>query len=123
MLLVSSWPTSYYKQRLDTRGHGLDAEHEFTRIGDGQREPAGPQGTRRQAAEQGVAAAQFNIGVLYEFGNGLLEDDERAHLWFTIAAQQGFTRAEERRTILALRMTEAEIARADEMSLRLRTTQ
>ena len=35
----------------------------------------------RKAAEQGNAKAQFNLGVLYEDGNGIPEDDAEAIKW------------------------------------------
>ena len=43
----------------------------------------------RLAAEQGSADAQFNLGVSYDFGEGVEEDDEEAVRWYRLAAEQG----------------------------------
>ena len=35
----------------------------------------------RLAAEQGVANAQYNLGVMYERGDGVPEDKVLAYMW------------------------------------------
>jgi uncharacterized protein len=40
-------------------------------------------------AEQGDASAQYNLGVMYEYGKGVPEDDAEAVKWFRLAAEQG----------------------------------
>lgn len=40
-------------------------------------------------AEQGYANAQFAIGEMYSFGNGVTEDDVEAEKWYRKAAEQG----------------------------------
>jgi len=40
-------------------------------------------------AEQGNAAAQFNLGLLYENGYGVPQDYKIAMKWYTLAAEQG----------------------------------
>ena len=40
-------------------------------------------------AEQGDAAAQFNLGVMYEKGQGVPQDDKTAVKWYRLAAEQG----------------------------------
>jgi hypothetical protein len=45
------------------------------------------------AAEQGDSNAQFNLGVMYEFGNGVNQDINRAIGWYYLAAQQGHVEA------------------------------
>ena len=52
------------------------------------RSPRG-QPAARLAAEQGYAAAQFNLGVMYASGQGVPEDDVTAYAWLNIAAAQG----------------------------------
>ena len=47
----------------------------------------------RKAAEQGYAAAQFNVGALYYNGECVEEDEEEALKWFRKAAAQGYDRA------------------------------
>jgi len=43
----------------------------------------------RMAAEQGLAPAQFNLGVLFDEGTGVPEDDSQAASWYRRAAEQG----------------------------------
>ena len=43
----------------------------------------------RQAAEQGEAKAQYNLGVMYAEGEGVPEDDRKAVKWYRKAAEQG----------------------------------
>ena len=45
-----------------------------------------------QAAEQGLAEAQYNLGVAYDTGEGVLRDDAEAARWYRMAV-----RAERRR--------------------------
>jgi uncharacterized protein len=40
-------------------------------------------------AEQGDSSAQYNLGVMYAKGQGVLQDYKPALLWFALAAQQG----------------------------------
>ena len=47
----------------------------------------------RLAAEQRLAAAQFNLGLMYEHGNGVREDDAEAVRWYRLAAEQGHAAA------------------------------
>ena len=47
----------------------------------------------RQAAEQGLASAQNNLGAMYAFGAGVLEDDVEAVRWYRLAAEQGHAEA------------------------------
>jgi TPR repeat protein len=47
----------------------------------------------RKAAEQGYARAENNLGVMYDNGEGVLQDDVTAHMWFTLAAAIGFNEA------------------------------
>lgn len=43
----------------------------------------------RKAAEQGNAAAQFNLGITHYNGIVVRKDDEQAAIWFSKAAAQG----------------------------------
>jgi TonB family protein len=44
-------------------------------------------------AEQGVARAQNNLGVLYENGKGVRQDFNEALKWYRLAAEQGYAGA------------------------------
>ena len=50
--------------------------------------------TVRQAAEQGDATAQFNLGLMYANGEGVPEDDAEAVRWYRMAAEQGLAIAQ-----------------------------
>ena len=45
-------------------------------------------------AEQGDADAQFYLGIMYDEGEGVLEDDATAVKWYTKAAEQGYADAQ-----------------------------
>ncbi|MFM8234327.1 MAG: tetratricopeptide repeat protein, partial [Holophagaceae bacterium] len=48
----------------------------------------------RLAADQGHASAQFNLGVMYDNGRGVPQDDVQAVKWYRLAADQGFAKAQ-----------------------------
>lgn len=70
----------------------------------------------RLAVEQGNAAAQFGLGVMYWGGRGVLKDQVLAHMWLNIASANGDADAREARDGLEGDMTRAEIARATELA-------
>ena len=43
----------------------------------------------RLAADQGLADAQFSLGVMYTPGRGVPQDDAEAVRWYRLAADQG----------------------------------
>ncbi len=45
-------------------------------------------------AEQGYAAAQFNLGAMYDNGQGVPQDDAQAVQWYRLAAEQGMAEAQ-----------------------------
>ena len=45
--------------------------------------------TKKQA-EGGDKVAQFNLGVMYDYGEGVPVDDKEAVKWYTKSAEQGF---------------------------------
>ena len=40
-------------------------------------------------AEQGYAFAQYNLGIMYEYGNGVPKDFAEAVKWYRLSAEQG----------------------------------
>jgi hypothetical protein len=46
------------------------------------------------AAEQGDANAQYYLGIMYDDGEGVLEDDKEAAKWYRLAAEQGHANAQ-----------------------------
>ncbi len=49
---------------------------------------------RLKAAERGDAAAQFHLGLMYDLGDGVTEDNDVAMHWYQKAAEQGEVRAQ-----------------------------
>ena len=47
-----------------------------------------------KAAEQGDAAAQFNLGLMYDLGRGVQQDYAEAEKWYYKAAEQGYAFAQ-----------------------------
>ena len=43
----------------------------------------------RELAEQGDANAQFNVGLMYGNGQGVIQDYAEAVKWYRLAAEQG----------------------------------
>src|SRR5262245_35267276 len=48
----------------------------------------------KEYAAQGVARAQFNLGVMYTKGEGVPQDSTEALKWYRLAAAQGVARAQ-----------------------------
>ena len=49
----------------------------------------------RPLAQQGNAVAQFNLGVMYSYGQGVPQDYKEAVKWYRMAAEQGAADAQE----------------------------
>ncbi len=70
----------------------------------------------RQAAEQGNAEAQLEMGILYEFGYNFPKHNVSAMAWYLRAAEQGATKAVERRDQLKSHLTVEELDEAQKLS-------
>jgi len=68
------------------------------------------------AAEQGLAEAQFNLGVMYDNGQGVLQDNVHVHMWYNISAYNGDIKASENRDLIAKRMTPSQIEKAQTLA-------
>jgi len=44
----------------------------------------------RKKAEAGDAGAQFNLGLMYHFGQGVPKDEKEAAKWWRLSAEQGY---------------------------------
>ena len=71
-------------------------------------------------AEQGNAIVQFNLGLLYYWGHGVLQDSVQdyveAHKWFNLAAAGGNLNAAGNRDWLAKKMTPDQLAEAQRLA-------
>lgn len=52
----------------------------------------------RPLAAQGDADAQYNLGVMYDNGQGVIQDYAEAVNWYRLAAKQGFGHAPQEQT-------------------------
>ena len=59
-----------------------------------QRQAAEPLTELRRRADQGDAEAQFNLGFMYDNGEGVPQDDQEAVKWYRMAAEQGYAGAQ-----------------------------
>ncbi len=66
-----------------------------------------------KAAQRGVVDSQYNLGVLYESGQGLPKNLTEAYVWYSVAAGQGDQFARQRIDILKDQLGEADLAKAD----------
>jgi len=70
----------------------------------------------KRAAEQGHAKSQSNLGVMFYKGEGVIQDNVYAHMWWNIAASSGNKNAVKKRNIFVKRMTPAQIAEAQKLA-------
>ena len=70
----------------------------------------------KSAAAQGDADAQYNLGVMYSNGQGVVQDYVRSHMWYSLAAVKGNKDAVKNRTIVAKKMTPQQIAEAQKLA-------
>ena len=45
-------------------------------------------------AKQGIAEAQYNLGLMYSKGEGVPSDDKEAVKWYQLAAEQGLAQSQ-----------------------------
>ena len=64
----------------------------------------------RQAADQNLPAAQSNLGLCYERGDGVAKYEVEAYKWDLLAAAQGDTKAKHNASLLQLLLSSEEIA-------------
>jgi TPR repeat protein len=66
----------------------------------------------RGLAEQGDPAAQYKLGYMYQWGQGVAQDLAVAYMWYEISARQHTPNAAAARDDSALLMSPAQIAKA-----------
>ena len=70
----------------------------------------------RPLAEQGNARAQYNQGLLYENGYGVLQDNIYAHMWGNISALNKYEDGRKLRDRVEKKMTVADISVAQKLA-------
>jgi TPR repeat protein len=70
----------------------------------------------RLAAEQGYADAQFNLGVMYANGEGVIQNNVSAHMLFNLAGAQGDEEGRKNRDLISKQLTTSDISKAQEMA-------
>ena len=71
----------------------------------------------RKAADQDIAEAQSDLGLMYASGLGVPQDYVLAHMWFNLSAAQGNQIAIYSRDFMAEHhMTQAQIAEAQKLA-------
>ena len=69
------------------------------------------------AADQGIAEAQFNLGLMYALGRGIPKDDVQAYAWVNIGATQiGDEKSGKLLEVIAEDMTASAITKAQNLS-------
>lgn len=68
--------------------------------------------TLRAAAEQGQAEAQYELGILYEFGYNFTDHLVSAYVWYSRAADQGNAAAAQRRDLLKGQLSPSDLEKA-----------
>ena len=69
-----------------------------------------------EKAENGIAAALYDLGLLYSIGQGVKQDFVEAHKWFNLAAIRGMKSAQIDRAEVAEDMSVSEISAAQKMA-------
>ena len=70
----------------------------------------------RPLAEQGYASAQYNLGVMYANGEGVIQDYVLAHMWSNLAASNGNEKGSRNRDRISALMTASKISEAQDMA-------
>jgi TPR repeat protein len=64
----------------------------------------------RKAAEQGLAKAQYYLGLQYGGGYSMVRDEVTAYKWYSLAAAQGYEGARTLRDAVASAISTKQIA-------------
>ena len=70
----------------------------------------------RKAADQGDAAGQFSLGVMYDNGSGVVKDEVKAYKWYLLSRAQGNDSAKKRIEIMERVLTPAQRAEAQKIA-------
>lgn len=65
---------------------------------------------------RGGASAHYNLGNIYDNGDGVPENDIKAHVWWSMAKISGHENAKKYLKILKTEMTKDQIAKAQKLA-------
>ena len=68
------------------------------------------------SAEQGTANSQFNLGAMYNNGQGVPQDYALAHMWWSICSSNESKDCVKNRNIVEKKMSPSQIEKAQEMA-------
>jgi TPR repeat protein len=71
----------------------------------------------RKAAQQGLASAQYRLGIMYEEGDGVPLDYMYAYTWFNLAAAQNYVLAADHRDSLAKKIMPWQLSEAQQLAI------
>jgi len=60
--------------------------------------------------------AQYNLGLMYSNGQGVIQDNVYAHMWWNLAAANGHESARGNKDILVKLMTPQDISKAQDLA-------
>ena len=67
-------------------------------------------------AEKGYSQAQFNLGSMYQDGQGVPQDYVKAYAWYSVSATQGYKDAKHNLDILVKILIPAQLAKGQELA-------
>ena len=67
-------------------------------------------------AEQGQANSQYSLGVMYEKGQGVIQDYIIAHMWLNIASSNASKQAPKKRKEIEVKMSANQISEAQKLA-------
>ena len=73
----------------------------------------------KELAESGDTAAQYNLGVMYDNGQGVPQDVAEAYVWFSVAAAGGFADAVNNRDVVAGKLTPEQLSQGQKRATEL----
>ena len=92
MRTITIIPALLFSLFLETPSHSADFDKGLTAAQNGDFATAFKEWT--PLAEQGLAKAQFNLGVMCEYGHAVPQDYKKAVRLYRLAAEQGFADAQ-----------------------------
>ena len=70
----------------------------------------------RLAAEQGDLDGQYNLGLSYQEGRGVIQSNEKAYAWWSVAATSGDSMAQKELEVVYNKMTPSQVERGQQLA-------